>query len=386
MALSPHLWLCERFASYYRTCAPPAIPRIERREFGFGGWERKIEFRHMCFATSEDLRAQLVRDRPLFVSASSAYYEFPDARPMARKNWLGADLVFDLDAPSDKCASGKNTPCSPFTCDACLHLVRENMLRLVEDFLLPDFGLSRSELQISFSGSRGFHVRAYKKELEPLGRDERREIVDYIEGSGLTLDQMLIQEPVPEHPNMFRLRGPTPTSGGYGAKFARRLVSMASDPTLAPSISPKLKKKENAERFVSGIKAGRWSDVPIPKAQEVFQRLLEGMKLQLSNQVDTDVNVTFDLTKILRMPDTIHGGSGLLAKTIPLGIDLSSYEPMHSALAFRMDVQEKIRTTQAIPSISMGNQTFDALEKDKTLDLPQAYAVYLVCKKAAIPA
>ena len=69
----------------------------ERREFGFGGWEKKIEFRHMAFRSAEDLRMALVRDRPLYVSASSAYYEYPDARPMPRKHWLGADLVFDLD-------------------------------------------------------------------------------------------------------------------------------------------------------------------------------------------------------------------------------------------------------------------------------------------------
>ena len=386
MAANPHFWLAERFGSYYSRAEPPTLPRLERREFGFGGWERKIEFRHLSFSSPMKLAETLAKDKPLYVSASSAYYEFPEARPMARKNWMGADLVFDLDAPSDKCASGRAATCSPFTCPDCIHKVRENMIRLVEDFLLADFGLSRQELQISFSGSRGFHVRAYKKELEPLGRDERREIVDYIEGSGLTVEQMMVQEPIAGHPNMYKLSGPTPSMGGYAGKFAKRIIHMAEDPITAVSISSRLKKKENAEKFIAGVKAGRWSDVPITHAQEVFKQLFDSLKLQVSNQVDTDVNVTFDTTKILRMPDTIHGGSGLLAKTIPIGVDLASYEPMEKALAFSMDKKETVKATQAIPSISLGNRTFDAIEKDKTIELPQAYAVYLVCKKAAVPA
>ncbi len=385
MAVSPHYWLAERFGAYYARAQPPSLPRLERREFGFGGWERKIEFRHLSFSSPIKLAETLAKDKPLYVSASSAYYEFPDARPMVRKNWQGADLVFDLDAPSDKCASGRGMPCAPFTCSECIHRVRENMVRLVEDFLLADFGLSRNELQIGFSGSRGFHVRAYKKEMEPLGRDERREIVDYIEGSGLTVDQMLVQEPIAGHPNMYKLRGPTPNMGGYGGKFAKKVVAMVKDSATAGTISPKLKKKENAERFIAGVNEGRWSDVPITHALDVFKQLFESMKLSVSNSVETDVNVTFDTTKILRMPDTIHGGSGILAKTIPLGVDFSSYEPMHQALAFSMDKAESVKALQAIPVISLGNRTFDAIEKDKTVELPTAYAVYLVCKKVAVP-
>ncbi len=383
MSLPTQVWLAEKFGSYYRT-AQPNLPRIEKREFGFGGWERKIEFRHLAFPNAQALWARLAQDKPLYVSASNAYYEFPDARPMARKNWQGADLVFDLDAPGAKCASG-GAPCSPFTCEACLHHVRENAVRLVEDFLLSDFGLSRAEIRCGFSGSRGFHVRVFKKELEPLGREERREIVDYIEGAGLTLDRMLAPEPIAGHPNMHRLLGPTPSTGGYGGLFAKRVIEMASSPEQAITISPKLKKKENAERFIAGIKAGRWSDVPIPHAQEVFHHLLESLKLSVSNRVETDANVTLDPTKILRMPDTIHGGSGLLAKTIPAGTDLGSFEPMHSALAFSMDKKETVQTTRHIPPISLGNQTFDAIESGKAIELPQAYAIYLVCKKVAVP-
>jgi DNA primase small subunit len=123
--------------------------------------------------------------------------------------------------------------------------------------------------------------------------------------------------------------------------------------------------------------------VPIPHAQEVFHTLLESLKLSVSNRVETDANVTLDPTKILRMPDTIHGGSGLLAKTIPA--DLGSFEPMHQALAFSMDKKETVQATRHIPALSLGNQTFDAIENGKAIELPAAYAIYLVCKKVAVP-
>lgn len=377
MLLPPPLWLSERFGFYYSHSQPPSLPYIERREFGFGGWEKKIEFRHMAFRSGEELKLRLAKDRPLYVSASSAYYEFPSARPMARKNWLGADLVFDLDAKPHECA--------PFTCEKCIHHVRDNAIRLIEDFLIADFGLSRKEIMVSFSGSRGFHIRVFKKELESLGREERREILDYIEGVGIEFEGMFAKEPVLGRKNMHRIIGPTPSTWGYGGYFARRVVEIASSQDGAAKISSKLKKKEVAQKFIEGINAGRWSDVQIPNAMEVFKKLFEELKLSVSNRVEADANVTIDVTKILRMPDTIHGGSGLLAKTISAGIDLGSFEPMHSALAFSMDKVESIKAICNIPQISFGNQTFDAIQKDKVIALPQAYAIYLVCKKAAIP-
>jgi len=383
MPISPHQWLCERFGQHYRSTPMPSImPRIERREFGFGGWEKKIEFRHMAFRSAEDLRMALARDKPLYVSASSAYYEFPDARPMPRKHWLGADLVFDLDAAAHDCA--------PFTCSECLNKIRSQMIHLVEDFLLDDFGLSRSELQISFSGSRGFHVRAYRKELEPLDRDGRREVVDYIEGGGLSFeaffDSNFRVEQLELRRTLFeRLSGPTPASAGYAGKFARKVVAMASEPTTAVQISPKLKNKERAQRFVEGVRAGDWSKVDLKGERAALASIFESLKVQSARDLETDANVTLDTSKILRMPDTIHGGSGLLAKTIPAGVDLGSYEPMHQALAFSMDKMETILTSRTIPSISLGGQTFDKMETGKKIELPAAYAIYLVCKKAAVP-
>jgi DNA primase small subunit len=373
MPTSPPEWLAVKFGHYYSN-ARPVIPHVEQREFGFGNWESKIAFRHVAFANESELWARLRQERPLFVSASAAYYEFPSGRPMARKNWLGADLIFDLDADAHSCA--------PFTCGECLDTIRGKTVKLIEDFLLPDFGLSRSELHVNFSGSRGYHVRVYKKELEPLGREERREVVDYIEGAGLDYNQFLRQEPV-SGTHLHRLMGPTPRQGGYAGKFAREIIRLARDPVSCTRISTKLRKAEEAAKFVAGIEIGNWSALAIPKAEEKFKDIFGSLRIKVSDQLDA--NVTADTSKILRLPDSIHGGSGLISKTIPASVSVAEYQPYRDALAFSMSKKESVKLLRDVPSIEFGGMTHEALVKDAVVELPEGFAVYLVCKKAAIP-
>jgi DNA primase small subunit len=372
---NPAQWVAQKFRQYY-TYAKPDIPEIARREFGFGGWEKKIEFRHLCFENADALHDKLRNDAPLYVSASAAYYQFPSGRPMPKKGWLGADIIFDLDAENDEL--------SPFITQKSLDKIREKAQALIEDYLIPDFGLSPSELQANFSGSRGFHVRAYKKEARMLGRQERREIVDYIEGAGLDFESFFSSEPV-EGTRFERLMGPSPSMGGFRGKFARRIIKMIKDRSTAGQISPKLKNGQNASRMIAGIERGNWSAVYIPRAIDVFRSIFLQTSLRHTNQVETDANVTIDTSKILRMPDTLHGGSGLIAKTIAIN-SISNFSPLNDALAFSAEKKEKIVALQDIPAQEFANRAFEKIEKGKEVELPECYAVYVVCKKAAVPA
>ncbi|PIT84475.1 DNA primase catalytic subunit PriS [Candidatus Micrarchaeota archaeon CG10_big_fil_rev_8_21_14_0_10_45_29] len=372
--LSAQQWVQKKFGIYYNG-AKPTIPEIGMREFGFGGWEKKIEFRHMCFPTNEQLWMRLRKDAPLFVSCSAAYYEFPAARPMERKNWLGADLIFDLDAEADALA--------PFILPSSLEDVKRKTHTLIEEFLIPDFGYSKDEISINFSGSRGFHVHCYKKEAQMLGRAERREIVDYIEGAGLGFDDFLHEEQMPAT-RFKRIAGPSPSSGGHKGRFAKHVINILKNPSAAPAIHPKFKKEENRIKMIKGIENGRWSDVQIPHALEFFKAVFSRSRIRLSNRVETDANVTIDTGKILRLPDSIHGGSGLLALTVSKGFD--SFEPLKDALAFSTTRIEAIDALIDVPSQEFAGQTFDAIKKGERAHVPECYAVYLVCKKAAVPA
>ncbi|MDD5337327.1 MAG: hypothetical protein PHS02_02485, partial [Candidatus ainarchaeum sp.] len=97
--------------------------------------------------------------------------------------------------------------------------------------------------------------------------------------------------------------------------------------------------------------------------------------------VNIDSGVTLDHTKLIRVADTIHGGTGLCAKRVPLS-KLSSFEPMHGALALSAQ-PVKIVATEDVPALEMGNTTHEALVAGQALEVPEYFAVYLRQKGSA---
>jgi len=337
----------------------------EKREFGFGGWEKKIEFRHIGVLGEEQLRAKLVSEAPLYVSHSVGYYEFPDARPMTRKNWLGADLVFDLDAEGHAC--GK------FTCSQCMDGVKADALKLIEEFLLADFGFSKNELSANFSGSRGYHVHVRSEAVRQLDRDARREVADYVTGTGLEFTRLFWTEGK-------KFLGPRASQGGFGGKFARAYISKLDDDSFALSIARKLKKPEERAKLKSAIENGNWDNIGIANREKKLQEKFDAMKLTLAGRIDA--NVTADTSKLIRMADSIHGGSGFAAKSMGMN-ELSDFSPMKDAVVFG-DAPMKVKITEAVPALCVKDYSFGPLAAGDSVEMPLCAAVYLLCKKAAV--
>ncbi|MFQ6074280.1 MAG: DNA primase small subunit domain-containing protein, partial [Candidatus Bathyarchaeia archaeon] len=202
-----------KFSEYYEknsgSIQPP--PSMEKREFGFLLLKERIMLRHKSFKTAEELRDALKRLVPSNVYYSSAYYERPEEE-MEEKGWLGADLVFDIDAdhiptPCAKthdtwtCTNCKTTgrgqppercpECNEqrfeekaWPCEVCLESAKEETVKLI-DILTKDFGLSTKEMSLGFSGHRGYHLHVETEEILTLDSIGRKEIVDYIVGIGL---------------------------------------------------------------------------------------------------------------------------------------------------------------------------------------------------------
>ncbi len=169
--------------------------------------------RHRRFAEFKTFRSMLADTVPSDVYHSCAYYENPDF-DMDKKGWLGADLVFDIDAdhiPTTcnkihdefrcvKCGfEGRGItpeicPCCEATkfetkiwaCDLCIQSARDETTKLL-DMLENDFGFSQDELHVFFSGHRGYHVHIENDAVRSLDAMARKEIVDYVIGIGLKL-------------------------------------------------------------------------------------------------------------------------------------------------------------------------------------------------------
>ncbi|MFA6213655.1 MAG: DNA primase catalytic subunit PriS [Candidatus Micrarchaeia archaeon] len=358
-------FLRKRFSGYYGA-SPASVRGLEKREFGFGGWEKKIEFRHISFRNEVELRARLVSEAPLYISHSVAYYEFPDARPMVRKNWQGSDLIFDLDAEAHAC--GK------FTCEACLDRVKADAVKLIEEFLLPDFGFSKSELSVNFSGSRGYHVHVVSDAVYDLDREARREIADYVSGTGLSFERLFWSEGK-------KFFGPTPSQGGFGGKFARAFVERLKDAAFARSIAIKLRKDEEKGKLKSAIERGNWDNIGIANREKKLSAAFEEMRLTMAGRIDA--NVTADTSKLIRMPDSIHGGSGFAAKRLASPDAIAAFEPMRHAPVFGSSPL-KIKATEAIPALNIRDFSFGPIPPGEARELPEACAIYLLCKKAAV--
>jgi len=86
------------FKHYYDDVTVEIPVDLKAREFGFIFFGGEGMARHLSFEDQVKLNEFLKREVPLHAYFSSAYYKDPSAEDMDSKTWLGADLVFDIDA------------------------------------------------------------------------------------------------------------------------------------------------------------------------------------------------------------------------------------------------------------------------------------------------
>src|SRR2546428_1360589 len=92
---------------------------------------------------------------------------------MEEKGWLGADLVFDLDADHILRVKG-------MAYEVMLEEVKSEVAKIVDQYLLADFGFDDDAILITFSGGRGYHIHVRDPRAWELHSHERPEIADYI--------------------------------------------------------------------------------------------------------------------------------------------------------------------------------------------------------------
>lgn len=362
--MRPDLFVKKKFSEYYQRERSIDVPNIHQREFGVGSWEKKIEMRHMSFNSLYQLKDYLINDTPFYISYSAAYYRYPDARPMEKKEWLGADLIFDLDADREECGR--------FTSKECLEEVKERTIKLIEDFLIADFGFSKDEIKVNFSGSKGYHVHITDEVVRSLSAKERKQIVDYITGKGLSYDALFSEGK--------KVEGPKPSDGGYRGRFARQVIEqLRNDRKFRTWLHRRLSNPLDLDWFIKGIEEGNWSRLKIVRQREKFEKVIQTLGIRLSDQIDTQV--TMDTARLIRLPNSLHGGSSLLAKRISVN-DLDRFDPMNDAVVFGSRTV-RVKIVEDVPELVMKNETFGPFKQGRTVELPEYVALYLLCKKAA---
>ncbi|MCL5412613.1 MAG: hypothetical protein M1474_03165 [Candidatus Marsarchaeota archaeon] len=373
---------------FYESSSGLAPAEVARREFGFGDYERKIAFRHYAFASEASLKRYLVESAPPFVSYSAAFYAEPAARPMERKGFIGAELIFDLDA------TDLRLPCQSehgrdWVCEKDFEAVRAETLRLIEDFLIPDFGFSEKELLMNFSGNRGYHVHVASGPALELSADARREVSEYISGSGLDPDEIFRLVPLPKRgggKRLAKVMGPRPTDGGWPGRIAKTflanlgkgkeaLTAMDIDAGTAGTL---YKKRALIEM---GVNSGNWDMVYIKDKSTFWRKVAAHQAIAQSDSIDK--NVTKDLHHLIRLPGTLHGDTGLIAKRIGSVAELGGFDPMNDAIAFT-DGSVRVKTA-SVMAFHMRGEQFGPYN-DTVIEVPTYAAAYMILKRVAEPA
>ena len=368
---------------YYARQDPASIApdRMDQREFGVGDYETKIRFRHLEFKTHMDLKRYLIDKSPPFISYSAGYYKHPSFRPMENKLWTGAELVFDLDATDMKLPCQKVHGTS-WVCQTCLNSVKAETIKLIEEFLVPDFGFSKKEIAINFSGNRGYHIHINRESVLTLDTNAGKEISDYIAGTGVTFEQFFRQEEIGSGSRIKRLSGPRPSEPGWSGKIASGIIKdleMGTDHLVTLGINKITAKNLYNKRSLieMGINNGNWDMVYVKDKAAFWSELIKAHAVAQSDKIDK--NVTRDPTHLIRLHNTIHGDTGLLAKRISAS-ELTTFDPLSTAVVFS---RERIKVKATTPkALVMKGESFGPYQ-DYTVELPMYAGLYLYLKGAA---
>ena len=315
-----------RFTQYYRTADLWTPPRLRTREWMFIPFGGGTPIRHKAFSEMNDVR-RFICERPQHSCFySTAYWKKPHELKMADKNWLGADLIFDLDGDHLPGVTDKDFP-------GMIDVIQEQAWSLWNDFLEPDFGFKEDYLQVTFSGHRGFHLHYRDPKFFHLDSEARRELVSHIRGEGVEVSDLLE-------------RSRNPNATGWAKRVSNGIKSVVSkldkihegDSNLLRSITANLQDmmdreglkglrgkssiEKLAELMQDESRRERVNDgrlIALNKHGILFQNLIRAdTSVVLGNAGETDEVVTIDTRRQIRWPGSLHGKSGMRVTEFPL--------------------------------------------------------------------
>ncbi len=364
-------FLKQKFHEHYSSVSPEGIAPSDcaSREFG-AGWDKKIDWRHLALASAFELKSFLVREAPLYVSYSAAHYEAPAAQPMERKNAKAWDLIFDIDAPTLKVEHQHNE----LFCAKCFEAVRSDTQRLI-DFLVGDFGFNEKEIAVNFSGSKGMHVHVTSEEALRLTQDARKQIAAYIKGpKDAAALLMQYDEKAP-------LRGPNATTSGWKRRAFNAAKEFLEKATVEDLMDYGLR-RDRAQRIVAErsvalarLAEGVWDAVA--GLEKAWPTLVGGVIAR--SRVEIDEPVTTDAARLIRLPESLHGGSSLRAARIDLK-RLGEFDPLKQAVAFKSGKMIKIKTQRPL-EFDFDDETRCVEEGES--EIHEGVALFLLCKGKA---
>lgn len=397
-----------KFAEYYKENSNSIMTpsSLERREFGYLLLEKNVMVRHKGYRDADGIRSSLVSIVPSDVYYSSAYYERP-MEEMNAKGWMGADLVFDIDAdhiptpcatlhdvwvctvcgasgagkPPSTCSKCNGTKFKQKTmpCDVCLEASKVEAIKLL-DVLSEDFGFSLQELTVAFSGHRGYHVHVEDESVRELDSLGRKEIVDYVMGIGLEAEFHGLGKSAS---TVRRVSGPDLNDKGWRGRLAKGTYDFLLTATKDDLLKIGLKTihvnsliNHRDAILDSWNQKGPWGAIKNISSETWRQIAQYGVQKQ---SVNIDTVVTPDVNRLIRLLNSLHGKTGL--KKLEFSANrIEDFDPLKSAVAFKKG--EVTVHVSSAPQFRVEDELYGPFEQ-KNVELPTAAALMLLCKGIA---
>lgn len=395
--------------------------------------------RHVGYRSANDMVKDLAISAPESVYHSAAFYKVPTATHMHEKEWTGAELVFDIDADHldlkcandhdtwqcnnptckkrgtgkspDECpvcgdawycenpkcnkvGAGKAPKVCPdcrskvtqkqygFTtrkwiCDKCLEVARSHTIKLIDRFLVSDFGINPDKIQINYSGHRGYHVRVSDPKIYRLDSNARIEIVHYIMGSGFKGEKAISQE---SGANRIANRD----FPGWNGKVAEAMIEFiqniddytSRDKWLSPLKERRLEALEGLQRQTPAL-SPKVKGVGLKSWQEIAEKAVELYGAGI------DRPVTHDIHRVIRLIGSLNGKTGFIVSKITRD-ELDTFNPFNDAIAFNEgSMKITFRQGSKIPAFTIGDGTYGPFSGE-SIELPLGAAVFALCKGVAL--
>ncbi|MHA1972018.1 MAG: DNA primase catalytic subunit PriS [Candidatus Hodarchaeales archaeon] len=287
---------------------------FNRREFGFATLQGKF-YRNMSFEKPKELQDFLADRAPLHAYIGAVYKEPPTREnPIHKVEWIGHELVFDIDLNEYDVVRKHVCDCQGANqvCIRCWQLVNIAIL-IIDETLRFDFGMN--EITWNFSGRRGVHGWIKDKSGFKLDQEHRMAIIDYltvIHGE----EETARVESRKNFPPDFRKRIEYNVFQFF-LKNARHkdLTSLGLNSTRASNIRSQIKRQDGVVDETLAKNFNR-DLARINKYDEILRRWVPRI----------DHKVTIDTRRLLRLPNSIHGKTGCVARILSYN-DLENFDP-----------------------------------------------------------
>jgi DNA primase small subunit len=387
MKIGSKILLKQLFKEYYFMMAErvaEAIPEIGKREICYTDFEEGRLIRHLSMNNERRLADFVIERVPKDLYHSSAYYLFPE-REMHQKEWMGADLVFDIDIDhiEDKekkgitlfqCRScGEISPEKGELCPHCgggvrgiewlgeesLEVAKREVITLIQ-VLEEELGFSQEMMQVYFSGGRGYHIHIYDSggRIFSLSQGERNEIVDYLRLTG------------------YRLR----YESTWEKRTAKRMWRVLKGEEIPDNLNRG--ERETITRSLGDLSKmegypsrDEWKRILIQIPFEVQKKIEDYVKRK--ERVEIDPVVTSDTRRLIRAPASLHGKTGLVKRLVE---DIDAFNPFLDAVG--LPERPVTLYVKYSPQISFKGREYGPYEKE-IIEAPSYVAAYLIGKGVA---